>query len=117
MSKLIFLLSLFAITNCVFIRPTNYNETKLNECLAKKQLTINDNLKELLQLYNQNRFFLFEKKCEKMNLDKTVQKSLTECFKHFGIYNKYGDCTRNCHDKCDYYQKGNKLYKRRCPMC
>ena len=117
MTKLIFLLTIFALTNCVFIRPTNYDETKLNKCLAEKQITMNENLKELLTLYNQNRFFLFEKKCEKMNLNKTIQNSLTSCFKQYGIYNKYGDCTRNCHDKCDYLNKADRWCKRRCPVC
>ena len=117
MQKLIILLLLFVASNCVYLRKTNYNETLLNECLGNEKLTLDNGLKELLQLYNQNRFFLLERKFDTMNLIESSKKLIEDCFSKYGIYNQFGDCTRNCHDKCDFYNRDDKDCYKNCPIC
>ena len=117
MKKLIILLLLFFTSYCAFLRQTNYNETLLNKCLNENNLKLGDGLKKLLELYNQNRHFFFGKQCEAMNLDESSQELIQKCFKSYGIYNRIGECTRNCRDKCDYFNKGDKNCYRRCPLC
>lgn len=117
MSKLFLIFLLFISSNCVYLRPTNYDENKLNECLSEMNYQMNEGLKELLALFNKNRHFLFGKKSETMNLDKSVQDSLKQCFSKYGIYERMVGCTLDCHDKCDYYHKNDNLCKRRCPIC
>ena len=117
MKKLIILLLLFFTSYCAYLRPTNYNETLLNNCLDENNLKLGDGLKELLELYNQNRHFLFGKKCEAMNLDESSQELIKKCFKSYGIYNDIAECTQNCYDKCDYYHKEDRYCYQRCPLC
>ena len=117
MQKFIILLLLFFSSNCVYLRKTNYNEILLNNCLNENKLTLNDGLKELLKLYNQNRHFLFDKKCNTMNLIESSKESMKKCFSLFGIYNEFVDCTLDCHDKCDFYNRDVKNCYRRCPIC
>ena len=98
------------------MRPTNYDATLLNICIGQKNLKMNEDLKELLELYNRNRHFLFGKKCEALNLDASTQELLKSCFGKYGIYIEMAGCP-DCYDKCDYYQKDDPYCKRRCPIC
>lgn len=115
MQKLILLLLLFASSYCVYIRPTNYNATLLNECLGNN-FKFTAEIKELLILFNQNRFFLFGKKCEELNIEESVQNLLKDCFSKYGIYEAMAGCP-DCYDKCDYYEPDNRLCKKNCPIC
>ena len=117
MQKLIILLLLFFATNCVFLRDTNYDEKLLNECLSENKLSLGDDLKDLLDLYNHGRTFLLEIKLNALHLVGTSQDLIKKCFSTYGIYNQFGDCTLNCHDKCDFYNRGDKDCYRRCPIC
>ena len=117
MQKLIILLLLFFTSYCVFLRKTNYDEALLDNCLNENNLKLGDSLKTLLALYNEGRHFLFGKECEAMNLDESSQELIKKCFASYGIYNQFGDCTRNCYDKCDYYHKEDKYCYHRCPIC
>ncbi len=117
MQKLIILLLLFFTSYCVFLRKTNYDEALLDNCLNENNLKLGDSLKTLLALYNEGRHFLFGKECEAINLDESSQELIKKCFASYGIYNQFGDCTRNCHDKCDYYHKEDKYCYHRCPIC
>ena len=117
MKKLIIILVLFFTSYCVFLRKTNYDEALLDNCLNENNLKLGDSLKTLLALYNEGRHFLFGKECEAMNLDESSQELIKKCFASYGIYNQFGDCTRNCYDKCDYYHKEDKYCYHRCPIC
>ena len=117
MQKFIILLLLFFTSYCVFLRKTNYDEALLDNCLNENNLKLGDSLKTLLALYNEGRHFLFGKECEAMNLDESSQELIKKCFASYGIYNQFGDCTRNCYDKCDYYHKEDKYCYHRCPIC
>ena len=75
-----------------------------------------ENMEELLDLYNHNRFFLFGLKCEEMNLDESTINLLKDCFSKFGIYEPKAGCP-DCYDKCEYYEPNNILCKRNCPIC
>ena len=114
MQKLFLLLLLFVSYYCVYIRPTNYDKVLLNECLG--YIRFDENMEELLDLYNHNRFFLFGLKCEEMNLDESTINLLKDCFSKFGIYEPKAGCP-DCYDKCEYYEPNNILCKRNCPIC
>ena len=116
MKSLILLLLLFASSYCTYIRPTNYNATLLNKCLGNNNFKLDTGIKELLVLFNQNRFFLFGKKCETMNLGESKMELLKDCFSKYGIYEKFASCP-DCYDKCDYYQPNDMSCKKRCPLC
>ena len=115
MQKLFLLLLLFVSSFCVYIRPTNYNLTLLNECLGNT-FKFDTEMKELLLLFNQNRHFLFGLKCEEMNLDESTINLLKDCFSKYGIYEEKAGCP-DCYDKCNYYEPNNILCKKRCPIC
>ena len=94
---LIFLFSLCSSTK----RIQNYNEKELIPCLKKDDIKYNKYTKELRELYDEQRMYLFYKKVSEYKYEDYQKYQMMYCFGEYGLKKKVYSNYLNCMDKCN----------------
>ena len=101
MSK-IYILLIFLFSMCSSIkRVPNYNEKKLKSCLKKDDIIFDKHTKELRELYDDQRLYLFYRKVEEYKYEDYQKYQMMYCFGEYGLKNREFNSYLNCMDKCN----------------
>ena len=101
MSKISILL-IFLFSMCSSIkRVPNYNEKKLKSCLKKDDIIFDKHTKELRELYDDQRLYLFYRKVEEYKYEDYQKYQMMYCFGEYGLKKKEFNSYLNCMDKCN----------------
>ena len=101
MSK-IYILLIFLFSMCSSIkRVPNYNEKKLKSCLKKDDIIFDKHTKELRELYDDQRLYLFYRKVEEYKYEDYQKYQMMYCFGEYGLKKKEFNSYLNCMDKCN----------------
>ena len=101
MSK-IYILLIFLFSMCSSIkRVSNYNEKKLKSCLKKDDIIFDKHTKELRELYDDQRLYLFYRKVEEYKYEDYQKYQMMYCFGEYGLKKKEFNSYLNCMDKCN----------------
>ena len=101
MSK-IYILLIFLFSTCLSIkRVPNYNEKKLKSCLKKDDIIFDKHTKELRELYDDQRLYLFYRKVEEYKYEDYQKYQMMYCFGEYGLKKKEFNSYLNCMDKCN----------------
>ena len=109
MSKYFILLSLITLISCVINekRPT-FNEKKMIDCLQEDKIPYNDKVKELRELYDAERMYLFYKEFFATGMEEYMKYQMMYCFGQYGLKLRRVSSYLNCMDKC---KDKNEKYK------
>ena len=113
MSKYFILLSLLSLISCIINtkRPT-FNEKKLIDCLKEDKIEYNDKVKELRDLYDAERMYLFYKIFYSSGMEEYMKYQMMYCFGEYGLKIKKVSDYLNCMDKCKDKKKKCNCKKR-----
>ena len=108
MSK-IYILLIFLFSMCSSTkRVPNYNEKELIPCLKKDDIEYNEHTKELRELYDEQRMYLFYRKVAEYKYEDYQKYQMMYCFGEYGLKNKEFSSYLNCIDKCKASPNKNK---------
>ena len=82
-------------------RVPNYNEKKLKSCLKKDDIIFDKHTKELRELYDDQRLYLFYRKVEEYKYEDYQKYQMMYCFGEYGLKKKEFNSYLNCMDKCN----------------
>ena len=94
-----FLTLLFSLCDAT-TRVPNYNEDQLIPCLKKDDIEYNEHTKELRELYDEQRMYLFYRKVAEYKYEDYQKYQMMYCFGEYGLKNKEYSTYLNCMDKC-----------------